>query len=287
MITDASGAVVEQSRYAAYGERLGGGGQTSKGFIGERHDPETGLVYLHARYMDPLYGRFISPDDWDPTLPGVGTNRYAYAENDPINKADNNGHISFSLGAYAEYTVGVGLASYAQISVSFPGKAIGLDDEDPVDVSLSAGAGSRIGAYISAGPYVGVGTPHVDPTKTPEAVSANVTADATIGIPGTGIGVSAPVSKASDNKTVLAVDPTNNITFGRVGAPSIGPGSVGLTQNVQISYRGIKSKIEGFFAGLMGDPSKENDEISGKAESESNSMADDQGSRESPDQNSR
>jgi hypothetical protein len=38
--------------------------------------------------------RFISPDDWDPTLPAVGTNRYAYAGNDPINKSDPNGHQS-------------------------------------------------------------------------------------------------------------------------------------------------------------------------------------------------
>ncbi|MBD0413041.1 RHS repeat-associated core domain-containing protein [Oryzicola mucosus] len=37
--------------------------------------------------------RFISPDDWDPTLPGVGTNRYAYAQNDPVNKSDPNGHM--------------------------------------------------------------------------------------------------------------------------------------------------------------------------------------------------
>ncbi|MGK6317755.1 polymorphic toxin type 28 domain-containing protein, partial [Neorhizobium sp. DT-125] len=36
----------------------------------------------------------ISPDDWDPTLEGVGTNRYAYAQNDPINKSDPNGHQS-------------------------------------------------------------------------------------------------------------------------------------------------------------------------------------------------
>lgn len=36
--------------------------------------------------------RFISPDDWDPTKPGVGTNRYAYASNDPVNKSDPNGH---------------------------------------------------------------------------------------------------------------------------------------------------------------------------------------------------
>jgi hypothetical protein len=38
--------------------------------------------------------RFISPDDWDPTLPGVGTNRYAYSHNDPINRSDPNGHNS-------------------------------------------------------------------------------------------------------------------------------------------------------------------------------------------------
>ncbi len=36
--------------------------------------------------------RFISPDTWDPTAPGVGTNRYAYSENDPVNKSDPSGH---------------------------------------------------------------------------------------------------------------------------------------------------------------------------------------------------
>ena len=43
--------------------------RSSKGFIGERDDPETGLNYLHARYYDPALGRFISPDPWDPTGP--------------------------------------------------------------------------------------------------------------------------------------------------------------------------------------------------------------------------
>ncbi len=91
-VTDASGVVVESTSYASYGERLNTGFVTQKGFIGERHDPETGLVYLNFRYLDPLFGRFISPDDWDPLKPGVGTNRYAYADNDPVNKADANGH---------------------------------------------------------------------------------------------------------------------------------------------------------------------------------------------------
>ncbi|MDA4848909.1 RHS repeat-associated core domain-containing protein, partial [Hoeflea poritis] len=41
---------------------------------------------------DPSFGRFISPDDWDPIIDGVGPNRYAYAQNDPVNKSDPNGH---------------------------------------------------------------------------------------------------------------------------------------------------------------------------------------------------
>ncbi|WP_181168039.1 RHS repeat protein [Mesorhizobium sp. B2-4-19] len=62
MVTDASGAIVEQTNYATYGERLNTGFQTQKSYIGERFDPETGLLYLNARYMDPVLGRFVSPD---------------------------------------------------------------------------------------------------------------------------------------------------------------------------------------------------------------------------------
>lgn len=36
--------------------------------------------------------RFISPDSWDPNIPGVGTNRYSYASNNPVNRSDRNGH---------------------------------------------------------------------------------------------------------------------------------------------------------------------------------------------------
>ncbi|WP_164894618.1 RHS repeat-associated core domain-containing protein [Mesorhizobium sp. M7A.F.Ca.US.006.04.2.1] len=89
-----SGTVVDATSYATYGESLNTGFQTQKNYIGERFDPETGLLYLNARYMDPVLGRFISPDDWDPTKAGVGTNRYAYAQNDPVNNADNNGHVA-------------------------------------------------------------------------------------------------------------------------------------------------------------------------------------------------
>jgi len=61
--------------------------------IGERFDPETGLHYLHARYYDPKLGLFTQGDWWDPTVPGVGTNRYMYSAGDPVNLNDPNWHV--------------------------------------------------------------------------------------------------------------------------------------------------------------------------------------------------
>jgi RHS repeat-associated protein len=94
--TDASGALFQALRYQPYGTRAASAPQpqisVSKGYIGGRFTYATGLLFLNARYMDPALGRFISPDWWDPTEPGVGTNRYAYALNDPINQGDPNRH---------------------------------------------------------------------------------------------------------------------------------------------------------------------------------------------------
>jgi RHS repeat-associated protein len=100
-ITDDTGSLYRASVYAPFGEQV----ETvlnpltptePKGFIGERFDAETGLTYLHARYYDTLIGRFLQPDWWNPANPGVGTNRYAYALNDPINLSDPNGHCSLT-----------------------------------------------------------------------------------------------------------------------------------------------------------------------------------------------
>ncbi|MCP3969204.1 MAG: hypothetical protein GY717_02555 [Rhodobacteraceae bacterium] len=60
--------------------------------MGERLDRAAELIYLNARYYDPALGLFTSPDWLDPTTPGVGTNRYAYAGNDPVNRRDPGGN---------------------------------------------------------------------------------------------------------------------------------------------------------------------------------------------------
>jgi len=111
MITGAAGTNVNRMAYSPFGKRLSqtnaAGGTSAhfehKGFIGERHDEEVGLIYLNARYYDPQIARFIQPDTWDPTLPGVGTNRYGYSFNDPINKSDPNGHVASVAAPGQEY----------------------------------------------------------------------------------------------------------------------------------------------------------------------------------------
>ncbi|MBI4924142.1 MAG: hypothetical protein HY834_20595 [Devosia nanyangense] len=108
-ITDATGAAYRVSTYESFGEQI----ETAlnpltpvetKSWIGERTDPETGLTYLHARYYDAVLGRFLQPDWWDASEPGVGTNRYAYAANDPINGSDRNGHLDCTSSADGSQT---------------------------------------------------------------------------------------------------------------------------------------------------------------------------------------
>jgi RHS repeat-associated protein len=48
----------------------------SKGWLGERFDPETDLQDLNASYYDSELGMFFQPDWFELTQRGVGTNRY-------------------------------------------------------------------------------------------------------------------------------------------------------------------------------------------------------------------
>jgi RHS repeat-associated protein len=92
-VTRSTGALDDSSAYRPFGEQLGFAGATpqTKGYIGERLDDKTALLYLHARYYDPALGRFMQADPADPTVAGVGVNRYAYALNNPVMMLDPSG----------------------------------------------------------------------------------------------------------------------------------------------------------------------------------------------------
>jgi RHS repeat-associated protein len=89
--TDAQGNILARYDYRPYGGVVSGNGPDGPGYTGHVQDPETGLVYMQARYYDPA-GRFPSPDPVKPS-PGdiYSFNRYAYAGNNPVNRTDPTG----------------------------------------------------------------------------------------------------------------------------------------------------------------------------------------------------
>ena len=89
-------------------------------YRGYYYDRSTGLYYLNARYYNPQWRRFISPDSTDYIDPENvnGLNLYCYCNNDPVNYADPSGRLAVSLtviglifGAVIGATVG-GVAAY-------------------------------------------------------------------------------------------------------------------------------------------------------------------------------
>jgi RHS repeat-associated protein len=59
-----------------------------EGDSGYYQDPTTGLIYVRARWYDPVTGRFISED---PIWPDGGVNPYEYAGNTPVMARDPTG----------------------------------------------------------------------------------------------------------------------------------------------------------------------------------------------------
>ena len=98
------------------------------------HDEDIGLYFLNARYYNPQWRRFISPDDTayiDPENPN-GLNLYAYCYNDPVNYSDPSGHIPWLISAALLFTPVGGATLQIRTSVlSYAGMAIAsMFDED-------------------------------------------------------------------------------------------------------------------------------------------------------------
>jgi RHS repeat-associated protein len=103
--TDTSGNITAQFDYTPYGVPAVGAGPDGVGYTGHVNDPETGLVYMQARYYAPDVARFASVDPVGP-VPGdvFSFNRYGYANNNPSVNIDPDGTTCTRSGASENYT---------------------------------------------------------------------------------------------------------------------------------------------------------------------------------------
>jgi RHS repeat-associated protein len=67
---------------------------TDNRFTGQKEDA-SGLVYMNARYYDPVTGQFVSPDTLVPDATNLfDYNRYMYVRGNPLKYTDPTGHCS-------------------------------------------------------------------------------------------------------------------------------------------------------------------------------------------------
>jgi RHS repeat-associated protein len=112
ILTDSTGVVTDRYDYDAFGSVIRQAGSTSNVYLysGEQNDPNLGLYYLRARYLNVLSSRFFTRDRCECGLgEPLALHSYLYSQGDPVNRADPS-------GMYSLIDISVSLAIYANLS---------------------------------------------------------------------------------------------------------------------------------------------------------------------------
>lgn len=91
---DSQGNIITLPDHRPYGNHSGGEAINGPGYTGHVEDDDSGLIYMQARFYDPLVGRFLSVDPVGPQAGNIfNLVRFAYVSNNPIMLSDPTGKL--------------------------------------------------------------------------------------------------------------------------------------------------------------------------------------------------
>lgn len=176
MITDHTGAIVQEQSFDAWGLRRNAVDWqvlsssimtasfgvfsdpiTTRGFTGHEMVDEVGIIHMNGRIYDPKLARFLQADPFvqSPTDTQV-LNRYSYVRNNPLNATDPSGYFVFTAAAIvssvlaAAEVITVTTAVIASFSIAFAGALYyGGDLGDAFIAGVSAAAMTYVGSEFA------------------------------------------------------------------------------------------------------------------------------------------
>jgi RHS repeat-associated protein len=137
---DATSGSLTKFGYQTFGESTSATG--SFRYTAQRIDSETsGIYYYRARMYQPTWGRFMQVD---PTNSSLGTNLYAYVNNDPLNNVDPQGLLTLQLGV-------AGGGTFLGFVIPQGGFGVAIGTQGNVGWYTYTGVGVGVGASADAG----------------------------------------------------------------------------------------------------------------------------------------
>jgi RHS repeat-associated protein len=156
-VANSSGQPIRINGYDAWGIPNGadGTGTPNLGrfqYTGQAWIAELGLYHYKARLYSPTLGRFLQTDPigYDDQI-----NLYAYVGNDPVNRRDPDGRVTWTVGLEAEVTIAFGVSGGFGIALSHPWRNDGAQWDVGVYGFVSGRSGYATGGGIAIGVQAG------------------------------------------------------------------------------------------------------------------------------------